>query len=280
MTDNGRALVLGGGGVTGIAWELGLLRGLADAGVDVTDADLLIGTSAGSVVAAQVAGGAPLVKLYEGQLKPPTSEIAARLSNVSILKMLAAYAWPGDERRKRARIGRAALRADTVPEADRRKVFAGRLSTTEWPERQLQITAVEAATGEFKVFDADSGVQLIDAVAASCAVPLVWPPVTIDGKRYMDGGARSVANVDLAADYERVVVVAPFTQSLTRAGRPEVQAAKLGPDTRAIVLSPDDAAKQAIGKNVLDPARRRPAAEAGLAQAAAYADEVRAVWSD
>ncbi|MCS7477976.1 patatin-like phospholipase family protein [Umezawaea endophytica] len=277
MSDKGRALVLGGGGVTGIAWEIGLVLGLAEAGVDLTGADLLIGTSAGSVVAARLADGTPLEELYAGQSHPPRDEISARLTTGMMLRYVTAYALPGTGQRKRARLGRAALRARTVSEAERRTVFEGRLAQRDWPERALRVTAVNAEDGSFAVFDRDSGAPFLDAVAASCAVPLVWPPVTIDGHRYMDGGMRSVANVDLAAGYGRVVVLAPITRALTRAGRPDVQLAAL--DARSILLSPDAAALKAIGGNVLDPARRAPAAEAGRTQAASVADAVREVWA-
>jgi NTE family protein len=272
-----RALVLGGGGVTGIAWEIGLLRGLAEAGVDLTDADLLVGTSAGSVVAAQVAGGTPLEELYAGQVRAAEGEIPARLTYGMMLRYITAYALPGTGERKRARLGRAALRARTVSEAERREVFQSRLAQRGWPERTLRVTAVNAEDGSFAVFDRESGAPYLDAVAASCAVPLVWPPVTIDGHRYMDGGMRSVANVDLAAGYERVVVLAPITRSMSRAGRPDVQLASL--DARSILLSPDAAAVEAIGGNVLDPVRRPFAAEAGRAQAATVAAAVRSVWN-
>jgi len=272
-----RALVLGGGGVTGIAWEIGLVHGLARAGVDLSGADLLVGTSAGSVVAAQLASGVPLDELYAGQLRAPEGEIPARLGYGTVLRYFAAFALPGTAERKRARLGQAALRARTVSEAERRAVFQGRLAERGWPERPLRVTAVNAEDGSFAVFDRDSGAPFLDAVAASCAVPLVWPPVTIDGHRYMDGGMRSVANVDLAAGYQRVVVLAPVTNAFSRAGRPSAQLAAL--DARSILLSPDDAARKAIGRNVLDPARRAVAAEAGLAQGTAVADAVRTVWS-
>jgi len=275
MTD-GRALVLGGGGVTGIAWETGLLHGLAGLGIDLAGADLFVGTSAGSVVAAQLAGGVALDDLYAGQLVPPDGEIPARLTGWMLVRYALSYALPGSGASKRARLGRAALRARTVSEASRREVFEHRLSVRDWPASALKVTAVDTADGKFVAFDRDSGAPLVDAVAASCAVPLVWPPVTIDGRRYMDGGMRSAANVDLAAGCSRVVVVAPLTRSVNVAGTPAAQAARLG--VPSIVVSPDQAALAAIGPNLLDPARRRPAAEAGLAQAASVAEAVRAVW--
>ncbi|HEX8868137.1 MAG TPA: patatin-like phospholipase family protein [Lentzea sp.] len=272
-----RALVLGGGGVTGIAWETGILYGLAAAGVDLTEADLFVGTSAGSVVAAELAGGAALADLYEGQLLPPDGEIPARLTPWMLVRYTLSYVLPGSAAGKRARLGQAALKARTPSEEARLAVFEHRLSTKDWPERALKVTAVDTADGKFVAFDRDSGVPLVRAVASSCAVPLVWPPVTIDGHRYMDGGMRSVANVDLAAGCSRVVVVAPLTRSMSVAATPQAQAARLG--VPSIVVSPSREALAAIGPNLLDPARRKPAAEAGFAQAAAVVEAVREVWN-
>ncbi|WP_394617998.1 patatin-like phospholipase family protein [Lentzea sp. JNUCC 0626] len=271
-----RALVLGGGGVTGIAWETGILHGLAAAGVDLSRADLFVGTSAGSVVAAEVAGGGVLADLYAGQLLPPEAEIPARLTPWMVARYALSYVMPGSAAAKRARLGRAALKASTPSEESRLAVFDSRLSIKDWPARALKVTAVDAVSGKFVAFDRSSGVPLVSAVAASCAVPLVWPPVTVNGSRYMDGGMRSVANVDLAAGYERVVVVAPLTRAASAAASPGAQAARLG--VPSIVVSPDRAALAAIGPNLLDPARRRAAAEAGFAQAASVVGAVREVW--
>ncbi|HEX8036042.1 MAG TPA: patatin-like phospholipase family protein [Ktedonobacterales bacterium] len=279
VSGGGRALVLGGGGVTGVAWETGVLFGLAEAGIDLTAADLFVGTSAGSVVAAQITSGMPLEKLFEAQVAQGSGEIAARMSLTAIAWFVIAGAWPGDRQKARARLGHAALRAKTVPEAERHRVIEGRVPFRDWPERRLLIPAVDAETGEAVIFDKDSGVALVDAVAASCAVPLVWPPVTIRGRRYVDGGVRSTANVDLAAGCERLVIVAPLTQAMRREDGPAAQAATLGEGVRSVIVSPDAAARAAIGGNVLDPAHRAPAAQAGRAQAASVAEHVREVWS-
>lgn len=278
-SEGGRALTLGGGGVTGVAWETGLLFGLAEAGIDLTAADLFVGTSAGSVVAAQITSGVPLEQLYEAQIAEGSGEIAARMSLAAIAWFLIAGALPGNRQKARARLGHAALRAKTMPEAERRAVIERRLHFQHWPEQRLLIPAVDAETGEVVIFDKDSGAALVDAVGASCAVPLVWPPVTIGGRRYMDGGVRSVANVDLAAGYERLVVVAPLTEAMRREDRPAAQAAALGKGIRSVIVSPDEAARAAIGRNVLDPAHRASAARAGWTQAASVAERVRDVWA-
>jgi NTE family protein len=275
-----RALVLGGGGVTGIAWELGLIAGLVDLGVDLTSPDLVVGTSAGSIVGAQILSGAPIEELYAEQLKDPTGEIAASIGWPALLRFAIASVWPGDGRRGRVYLGRAAIVSRTVPEAERRAVIESRLRSRSWPQRRLLITAVDAESGESRVFDRDSGVPLADAVAASCAVPVVWPPITIDGHRYMDGGVRSIANANLAGGCDRVVVLAPVTVALRRSSRVSTQLSGLGPQVRSTAISPHRGARKAIGSNVLDPARRADSARAGRRQAAAVADQVKAVWMD
>jgi NTE family protein len=275
-----RALVLGGGGVTGVAWELGLLAGLAERGVDLTDADLVVGTSAGSVVGAEVATGVDIEERYAKQLHPPNGDVAAALGPVAMLRFGMALLWPrATPEQVRARVGRLALRARTMPEAERLAVFAERLPVHEWPDRALKITAVDARSGEFTVFDRASGVPLVTAVAASCAVPGIWPPVTADGRRYLDGGVRSPVNADLAAGYERVIVIAPIIRGFGPMVGVRSQLDELRKRSRVALVSPDAAALRAIGRNVLDPARRADAARAGRAQAAAAAEQIAEVWA-
>lgn len=281
MTDQRTALVLGGGGITGIGWEIGVLAGLAEAGVDLTGAGLVVGTSAGSVVGAQVTGGADLEAMYARQVQPPAGEKVARMTRAA----LARYGWAvlrsrGDDVAFRRRIGALALAAEqaglTPSEQERLDVIGSRLVSREWPDRDLRITAVDAQTGEFRVLDRTSGVPLLLAVAASCAVPGVYPPVTIDGRRYVDGGMRSAANADLAEGYDRVVVLAPVPRGI--GPLISVDAQVTGMVARVAVVSPDAASRRAIGRNVLDPAARAGSARAGRAQAAAVAAEVAEVW--
>jgi NTE family protein len=276
---HGKALVLGGGGVTGVAWELGLIAGLAERGVRLADADLIVGTSAGSVVGTDVRSADSQAELYLTQLEPPDGEIAARMGPGLQARYLWAMLGTKDPVRARMRIGKIAIAARTVPEAERRKVIETRLASRDWPAGQLKIAAVEAATGEFVVFDAASGVDLVDAVGASCAVPGVWPPVSIDGRRYIDGGVRSPANADLAVGHRRVVVIAPLTRGFGHLTSVASQVAELTKSGAMVtVIQPDAAATKAIGRNVLDPARRAAAAKAGYAQAEEVAAATAAVW--
>jgi NTE family protein len=272
-----RALVLGAGGLAAIAWETGLLAGLARLAPDLPAADLVVGTSAGSTVAAQLGGPRGLEELVAAQRDPRTAELhpgsdpAHRRRRDEVWETLAAAVDPLDGRR---RAGRLALDTATVPEPVRRAVIAARLAGADWPVRPLRIPAIDAESGELVVFDRDSGVSLVDAVAASCAVPAMWPPVTIGGRRYVDGGVRSGTNVDLAADAARVVVLQVGEP------RPDDESAAAAEDpSRVLVVRPDDAFAQARGDDPLDPGVRPGCVAAGLAQAAAVLDAVRAHWS-
>ncbi|MFG2294240.1 patatin-like phospholipase family protein [Streptomyces sp. NPDC048603] len=278
----GTALVLGGGGLTGVGWECGILHGLAEAGVDLFGdglVDLVVGTSAGSLVGAQVTSGlAGPRELYERQLGDPSAEPRARLGGSVFAQFALAMLRSRTAEAYRQRIGTLALGAATEPEESRREVLAERLLSHDWPDRRLLVSAVDAVTGELRAFDRDSGTGLVDAVSASCAVPLVWPPVTIGGRRYIDGGIRSSANADLAAGYRRVIVIAPVALGSRLVPSPRTQAAALreaGADV--VVIHPSREARKAFGRNVLDPARRAPAARAGQEQAAAHAAEVERV---
>ena len=277
---DGRALVLGGGGVTGIAWEIGVIAGLADRGIDLAAADVIIGTSAGSVVGADITSGQEPEALYQAQLAPPDPEPAARIGWGLIGRLLWVANTSRDPARARARIGHWALAARVMPEADRRKVFQARLPASGWPATMFKVTAVDARTGEFVVFDSAGEASLVDAVGASCAVPGVWPPVTIGNRRFMDGGMRSVANADLAASYQQVVIVAPVAQGIgpIMPGPGRQAAALAAAGAHVALVRPDRAATRAIGRNVLDVSRRAAAAMAGRAQATAEAAAVQAVW--
>ncbi len=265
------ALVLGGGGVAGIAWMTGLLAGLAEAGQDVTGADLVIGTSAGANVAAQLGSGRSLDELFARQTDPAlqSAEIMAEIDIAEFGEQFERYMAGATSQEEILRqAGAWALAARTVPEAERRAVIESRLPSHEWPSRRIELVAVDCESGLMRVFDSQSGVSLVDAVTASCAVPGIWPPVTIDGRRYMDGGVRSMDNADLAAGAARIVVVSPFgmnSEVPSPMPLPEV-VARLRDGAEVTVLQPDEASAAAMGANPLDPATRRPAARAGRAQ--------------
>ncbi len=272
-----RALVLGGGGVAGVAWELGVLSALEAAGVPVTDADLMVGTSAGSTVVAQLGLDPSAGHWFAKQLEPPTGELTpdpAVVGNLmeTMINLYVSNPEAGDRRRATVAM---ALGATTVDEATRRAVIAARLPHATWADRDIRITAVDTETAGRVVFTRDSGVDLVDAVAASCAVPGVWPPVTIDGHRYVDGGVFSLAHVDLARGYDRVLVVAPIAgpELPDEVGRLQADGASV------MVITPDADALAAFGPNVLDPAVRAACAHAGRHQGVSLVESAAAFWS-
>ncbi|WP_436757186.1 patatin-like phospholipase family protein [Streptosporangium sp. V21-05] len=271
-----RALVLGGGGVAGIAWEAGIITGLRRAGIDLGEADLVIGTSAGSVVGTLVTTEADL----ENSVGVQANTEVATVSAVDMEAVMAAFSIlydPSlDPQEARRRVGELALAVKDT--GARIETIGNRLPVKEWPERRLLITAVDAATGEFVVWERGSGVPLVSAVASSCAVPCVFPPVEINGRRYIDGGVRSPTNADLAAGSSAVVLLEPLAHTSPKA-RVEAELAELGGAAIAHVV-PDEASVAVFGANVLDPALWRPAFQAGLAQAPAVEESVARVWKD
>jgi NTE family protein len=280
-----RALVLGGGGVAGIAWMTGLIFGLSERGVDLRTADMMVGTSAGSAVAAQLGSRLSLRQLFDRQVDPAQQvrEITPdpHLLELFRLSLLTATALSDPAERTR-RVGQWALKAPiVVREQERRSVIAERLPSHSWPDVLLLIAAVNAETGELKIFDRFSETNLVDAVGASCAVPGIWPPVTIDGQRYMDGGTRSSDNADLAKGYARTIIVSPAGDTLPEmaGGNLEAQIGVLkAAGGEAYVVQPDNASKIAMGADPLSPETRIPAAEGGCRQGKVISEDVARFW--
>jgi len=227
-----------------------------------------------------VTSGTGLAELYQAQITPDGVGVTAGMSRGLIIRYALAFCLPGTPTRARIRMGRLALASPKLPEAERREVIGAWLPSHEWPARKLLITAVDVASGKFAAFGASSGATLIEAVSASCAVPGVWPPVRINGRQWMDGGMRSATNADLAADYERIVVLAPIWQGFGLLKGTVRQCRRLARGGRAVALAvPDEQARAAIGPNLLDSSRRAAAAQAGYAQSESAAAHIAAVWS-
>lgn len=278
-----RALVLAGGGVAGIAWELGVLRGLSEAqpglGDRVIAADLIVGTSAGSAVAAQITSGIALDDLYAAQLSEDSAEIEVELDMDKLVARFAAAVAGAKTRADAQRaFGALALDADTVPEPVRLAAVAARLPVPDWPDRALALPAVDAETGEPVTFTRDSGVALVDAVAASCAVPGIWPPATIGGRRYIDGGVRSSTNADLAAGCDRILVITPSLADQPDPFQRLSEEIEILRPAEVLTVHADVASVAAFGSNPLSPATRPPAARAGLAVGRSSAAEVAVFW--
>ncbi len=276
------ALVLGGGGVAGIAWETGILRGISDespgAARALLDSDVLLGTSAGSAVVAQIGTEQSLSRLFARQLSEGSAEIDPGVEIDGILELFLAALSDRDATlsQRRQRIGAVALAAETVAAPVRREVIAQRLPSHVWPQRALRITAIDIDTGELVVLDRDSGVDLVDAVAASCAVPGAWPPVTIADRRYMDGGIGSTINLHLVEDCSTAVVLVPAGPDAPSAFGAGAATEIDGFGGTAFGVFADDESLDAFGPNPLDPRCRPASARAGRAQGRRVAAAVAA----
>lgn len=281
-----RALVLAGGGLAGIAWETGVLLGIADespaAARLLLDSDVLVGTSAGSAVAAQISSGTSLDALFDRQIAEQSAELDPGVDIDVITELfldsLREPRIPGVDkiRLRLQRIGAVALATETVSESVRREVIAARLPCHDWPDRALRVTAIDVSTGELVAFDRDSGVELVDAVAASCAVPGAWPPVTIAGRRYMDGGVASLVNLGVADDCGVAVVLVPTGADAPSpfGGGSAAEVAEFAGTSLGVFA--DDDSLAAFGANPLDPCCRKASALAGRAQGRREASAVAA----
>jgi len=287
MTRN--ALVLGGGGALGVSWEVGLLAGLLEEGIDVGGADLIVGTSAGSIVGTQIALGKTLPELLAEQHEPDDGRIGTLMGGTDPTSTLQLFMrWAGIKKITQAicaEIGEAALAARTVSEEEWVAYFEDHISEAVWPDRRLLLTTVECESGEFQVWDRDSGVPLARAVASSCAVPGLFPPVTIDGRRYTDGGVRSGTSADLASGYDSVLIVAPIGARsdgidplLGSQARAEAEALRAQGASVELVF-PDAAALARIGINRMDASRRDKAALGGVTQGKALASRLAQSWA-
>ncbi|MDH6627448.1 NTE family protein [Streptomyces sp. LBL] len=273
------ALVLGGGGLTAYAWQVGALAGLAEAGVDISGADVLVGTSAGSLLAVELAAGAVPADLYAEQVARKRAMMKVNFTLAMTVKYLWAALGSRDPDTVVMRLGKLALNVRGVSEAEVLDAIRPQLPVREWPERPVRLIAVDVLTGEPTGFGADSGVELARATAASCALPPLFPPITIGTGRWMDGGVRSTANADLAHDCRRVVVLAPIPKGPGAGPSASDQVAALAAGgTRAALLTPDRPARRAFGRNPLDASRIPDAAHAGHRQATAHAEQIRTIW--
>lgn len=293
-----RAVVLGGGGPVGVAWEVGLAAGLERGGVRLLDADFFVGTSAGSIVGAMLAHGRPPAELLATQ-HVITDEDSPRGATDGAFDLaplmqqfIKLYTSDAPPQQLRAEIGRFALDAKTaMTEEEWFETFnrSEVIAASEWPAKAYVCTTVDAETGEFLTWSKDSGVPLARAIASSCCVPGIFPPITINGRRYIDGGMRSATNADLAAGYDPVIVVS-VTAGLERAGAPPAMAERakqrMDEELAAItskggevaMIAPDDESRATMGMNLMDFKRRGEIADSGERQGRLEAARLRDFW--
>jgi NTE family protein len=295
ITTTPDALVLGGGGTLGIQWLRGVCAGLEEAGIDLRGCEYFVGTSAGSVVAANLAAGR---SAREGRPPALTSdapeaaeaagakllELAGRLTAAATMPLApAALAARRRTAPLRAAVLRAAPRSRPVPHALRRHLESLHASF----DGRLRITAVDRRTGRRIVFGSPKApaASVAEASMASCSIPWVFAPVEIGGREYVDGGVWSPSNADAVPAGRGAEVLCLLPLLSPRGGGAPARALRAASQTMAFaevgalrargarvrVVAPDAASGDAIGPNVMAGHRRRDVFAAGWAQGRALA---------
>lgn len=254
-------IALGGGGVPGLAWMVGLLHAWDAQGFRPDVVGQTIGTSAGAAAAALWHHSAGIGAAYRRQVDPGGAPSEARPPDLSgfLTAVERAAAHPVGSAGHLAAYLRG---ADSLPDDGlRRASVADRLAGARWPDAPLAITALAHGPALRRVLTVDDGFPLVDVVTASCAVPQVWPAVRLGDELLSDAGVLSDAHADLLADFHDVVVVEPVPNI---GGR--YRAAELAVLERALRIVPNDEAVAAIGSDPFDAGGRAAAARAGYAQ--------------
>ena len=290
----GKALVLGGGGAVGFGWQIGLLTGLTEAGIDVAGADLVIGTSAGSVVGACLSSGTEFTAAIDAVDRLSSALTAKQLAEgfQVLLGAMAEAGFESDPAAALRKIGDLAAAKETPPDEATFLSLIDSLKGTAWPER-FRATAIDVTTGELRVWGPGDGIELRHGIASSCAAPVVFPPVTIQGRRYMDGGVFSHLNTAAATGADKILALAcfPLTEapkgmergfaSTMRIVSDEIDSVRAtGAAIEAIEPSMDVFALLGGTGNMLDPRLTEPAREIGHRQAREVLDRVSALWQD
>ncbi len=290
----GNALVLGGGGPVGEAWESGVIAGLADRGIDLSRMDRIIGTSAGAIVGARLAMGMTPEQLtqqaltqFEGappspaRKPPPPPDLSFLVSQLEELN-----AGKTTEQSVGVEVGRWAMRAHPIAtESDFVASYRRRFPKEKWPSGSYECVSVDAADGSLKVWNESSGVPLAAAVASSCALPGFFAPVKIDGQPYMDGGARSATNADLARGCKTAIVLVPtagINHPLAKLSVPrlDVEVAILRKSgCKVAVIVPDAASVSAFGQSGAAENRNAAALKAGRIEGQTNAKEIATLLS-
>lgn len=277
----GRTLVLGGGGITGIAWESGVLAGLLDNGVTVDQADKIIGTSAGSFVGAVLANGYDMRDYYyELDERRDANDRATMSSDIYRLWQNAFVVGRDDAKKVGQMMGDIVYtRPSHVDLSERKQAIRQRLGDVVWQDN-LEITAINAKTGATGTFNSKSGVTLEDAVTASGAVPGIWPHIRLNNSDWIDGGMISPTNAMLAEGADTIIIIAPLADGLGMMPGAYDDAEKLSQHSHVLVIRPDSKSQAEIGDNIYNPTNILKIGNAGYLQGQALAQHIHKDYSE
>jgi NTE family protein len=280
-------LVIGGGGFVGIAWEIGVFKALEDGGASLKKVSAVIGTSAGALVGAQYFSGRDIDVMFREQHHPGWLVHVSKL--VQSKKAKPFTDKQNDEESKReqkVRLGRSAIESRSfLPQSLYIKMVQKVIKVKGWPQDvNYMPTTTDCETGDLKLWRQSDSIPFIRAVAASCCVPNILPPVTINGRRYVDGGCGSVNNFDkiIETGIQKAIFIGPFGgehspeigQERRKLSKEIEQVKQAGID--ALVITPSAKLAESCGLDILNPALSPAAAECGLADGRDIAGKVKA----
>ena len=278
---NERALVLGGGGITGIAWESGVLAALIENGMNISQIDKIFGTSAGAFVGAVLSNNQDMKSYYHylNENKDPNEQTKLKKEVYEMWRQ--AYIQGGNNQENIGRLlGEMIDQVQPVISMkERKKAIAKRLNGSKWTS-QLVITAINARTGQLETINQQIGMDLIDSVAASRAVPGLWPHVTMNGKEYIDGGMVSSTNACLAKDFKQILIIAPLTQKIGKLPNVFDDEITLSNTSDVYTITPDEFSKSIIGDNIYDASVIIEVGNAGYEQGKRLAKEIKALMPE
>ena len=278
---NERALVLGGGGITGIAWESGVLAALIENGMKISQIDKIFGTSAGAFVGAVLSNNQDMKSYYHylNENKDPNEQTKLKKEVYEMWRQ--AYIQGGNNQESIGRLlGEMIDQVQPVISMkERKKAIAKRLNDSKWTS-QLVITAINARTGQLETINQQIGMDLIDSVAASEAVPGLWPHVTMNGKDYIDGGMVSSTNACLAKDFKQILIIAPLTQKIGKLPNVFDDEITLSNTSDVYTITPDEFSKSIIGDNIYDASVIIEVGNAGYEQGKRLAKEIKALMPE
>ena len=278
---NERALVLGGGGITGIAWESGVLAALIENGMKISQIDKIFGTSAGAFVGAVLSNNQDMKSYYHylNENKDPNEQTKLKKEVYEMWRQ--AYIQGGNNQESIGRLlGEMIDQVQPVISMkERKKAIAKRLNDSKWTS-QLVITAINARTGQLETINQQIGMDLIDSVAASEAVPGLWPHVTMNGKDYIDGGMVSSTNASLAKDFKQILIIAPLTQKIGKLPNVFDDEITLSNTSDVYTITPDEFSKSIIGDNIYDASVIIEVGNAGYEQGKRLVKEIEALMPE
>jgi NTE family protein len=281
-----KAIILGGGGRYGNSWELGYLFGLEKAGISIRNADVIVGTSAGSKVGTLLSSDLNWKEIWEEQIEKASNEDSP-ISNEDMNKLFKEYneialksVSPKDWVIK---MGEISLKTPNIQDETSRISDIGKdLGSIKpvWPE-QLRIIVTNLERSERIVLSKDSNVDILEALAASTALPGVWRPVNIKGNYYYDGGSYSMENPDVVKDADIMLILSTDLPIATPYKLDELIQKQENNGVKTKLIKPANEVREVLKSfnfNTMDQKLRPLTALAGVRQGEKDAEQIREFW--